>query len=41
METSAKTGKNVTEAFHAMVRAIREWRESQKKKDKKISCTLL
>jgi len=41
METSAKTAKNVTEAFHAMVRAIREWRESQKKKDKKISCTLL
>jgi len=48
METSAKTGKNVTEAFHAMVRAIRSSKKQKKdskgkteEKKKNGQCSLL
>ena len=33
METSAKTGQNVHESFHTIVREIRKWREQFQEED--------
>jgi GTPase SAR1 family protein len=53
LETSAKTGKNVSEAFHELVREIKKWRQAHpntkgksaptqsEKTKKRRTCTLL